>query len=85
MKRSSFTEDQTIGILKSTRPGFPWPICAASTPTAMLLLQVESQVGDMDVNVAKRLKGLEDEKARLKRLLAYVASTVLPRSNYKCQ
>jgi putative transposase len=34
------------------------------------LLQVEGQVGGMDVSEARRLKALEDENAKLKRMLA---------------
>ena len=35
MKRSRFTEDQIIGILKEHEAGFPASICAASTASAM--------------------------------------------------
>jgi putative transposase len=53
MKRSRFSEEQIIGILKEHQAG-NW----------------RNKYGGMDVPDAKRLKALEDENRKLKKLLA---------------
>jgi putative transposase len=71
MKRSRFTKDQIIGILKKHEAGFQSPICAAKHGVSdATVYKWYAKYGGMDVSEAKRLKGLEDENARLKRLLA---------------
>ena len=54
MKRSRFTEEQIIGILKEHASIYKW----------------KAKFGGMEVSEAKRLRTLEDENTRLKRLLA---------------
>ena len=51
------------------RPGRRRPMCAASTGSATSY-KWKAKYGGLDVSDAKRLRSLEDENARLKKLLA---------------
>jgi putative transposase len=71
MKRSRFTEDQIIGILKEQEAGVPVAdLCRKHGVSNASIYNWKAKYGGMDVSEAKRLKGLEDENARLKKLLA---------------
>ena len=71
MKRSRFAEDQIIGILKEHEAGISVAdLCRKHGVSAATVYKWKAKYGGMDVSEAKRLKGLEDENARLKRLLA---------------
>ena len=76
MKRSRFTEDQIIGILKEhgsivAQNGVSMAdLCRKHGVSDATVYKWKAKYGGMDVSEAKRLKGLEDENARLKRLLA---------------
>ncbi len=71
MKRSRFTEDQIIGILKEHEAGVSVAdLCRKHGVSDATVYKGKAKYGGMDVSEAKRLKGLEDENARLKRLLA---------------
>ena len=71
MKRSRFTEDQIIGILKEHEAGVSVAdLCRRHGVSDATVYKWKAKHGGMDVSEAKRLKGLEDENARLKRLLA---------------
>ncbi len=71
MKRSRFTEDQIIGILKEHEAGVSVAdLCRKYGVSDATVYKWKAKYGGMDVSEAKRLKGLEDENARLKRLLA---------------
>jgi putative transposase len=71
MKRSRFTEDQIIGILKEQEAGVPVAdLCRKHGVSNASIYKWKARYGGMDVSEAKRLKGLEDENARLKKLLA---------------
>ena len=71
MSRSRHTEAQMIAALKQMEAGRPAAEVArevgVSAPT---LYQWKAKYGGMDVSDARRLKGLEDENRRLKKLLA---------------
>ncbi|MFC3183269.1 IS3 family transposase [Cypionkella sinensis] len=71
MKRSRFTEDQIIGILKEHEAEISVAdLCRKHGVSDATVYKWKAKYGGMDVSEAKRLKGLEDENARLKRLLA---------------
>ena len=71
MKRSRFAEDQIIGILKEHEAGVSVAdLCRKHGVSDGTVYTWKARYGGMDVSEAKRLKGLEDEKAGLKRLLA---------------
>ena len=71
MKRSRFTEDQIIGILKEQEAGVPVAdLCRKHGVSNASIYKWKAKYGGMDVSEAKRLKRFEDENARLKKLLA---------------
>jgi putative transposase len=71
MKRSRFTEEQIIGILKEHEAGVPVAdLCRKHGVSNASLYKWKAKYGGMDVSEARRLKALEDENARLKKLLA---------------
>jgi putative transposase len=71
MKRNRFTEDQIIGILKEQEAGVPVAdLCRKHGVSNASIYKWKAKYGGMDISEAKRLKALEDENARLKKLLA---------------
>ena len=71
MKRSRFTEEQIIGILKEHQAGMSASeLCRKHGISDATFYNWRSRYGGMEVSEAKRLKRLEDENAKLKRLLA---------------
>ncbi len=71
MKRKRFTEEQIIGILKEHEAGISVAeLCRRHGVSDASIYKWKAKFGGMDVSEAKRLKALEDENAKLKRLLA---------------
>ena len=71
MKRSRFKEEQIIGILREQEAGRPTAeVCRKHGVSGATFYKWKSKFGGMDVSDAKRLKSLEDENAKLKKLLA---------------
>jgi putative transposase len=71
MKRSRFSEEQIIGILKEHQAGMSAvDLCRKHGISDATFYKWRSQFGGMEVSEAKRLKSLEDENRRLKKLLA---------------
>jgi putative transposase len=71
MKRSKFTEEQIIGAIKQHEAGSKTPdICRKLGISEQTFYKWKSKFGGMDVSEAKRLRALEEENAKLKRLLA---------------
>ena len=71
MKRSRFTEEQIIGVLKEHDLGAKTAeLCRKHGISEATFYNWKSKFGGMDVSDAKRLKTLESENARLKKLLA---------------
>ncbi|MER8453440.1 IS3 family transposase [Mesorhizobium sp. M1428] len=71
MKRSRFSEEQIIGILKEHEAGVSVAdLCRKHGVSDASIDNWKARFGGMDVSEARRLKALEDENTRLKRLLA---------------
>jgi len=71
MKRSRFSEEQIIGILKEHQAGLSAAeICRKYGISDATFYNWRPKYGGMDVSEAKRLKALEDENKKLKKLLA---------------
>ncbi len=71
MKRSRFSEEQIIGVLKEQEAGMPTAeVCRRHGVSPATFYKWKSKYGGLEVSEAKRLRALEDENGRLKRLLA---------------
>ena len=71
MKRARFTEDQIIGVLKEHEAGAKTGDLARKHGVSeATLYNWKTKYGGLEVSEAKRLKQLEDENAKLKKLLA---------------
>lgn len=71
MKRSRFTEEQIIGILLEQEAGVPVAdLCRKHGLSSPTFYKWKAKYGGMDVSEARRLKALEEENAKLKRMLA---------------
>ena len=71
MKRGRFSEEQIIAILKEHEAGLPVvDLCRKHGVSDASIYKWKARYGGMDVSEARRLKTLEEENARLKRLLA---------------
>ena len=71
MKRSKFTEEQIIGILREQEAGAKTAeLCRRHGISSATFYAWKAKFGGMEVSDAKRLKALEEENAKLKRLLA---------------
>ena len=71
MKQSRFTEAQIIGILKEQESGTPTSeVCRKHGISSATFYKWKAKYGGLDVTEARRLRTLEAENAKLKKLLA---------------
>ena len=76
MKRSRFTGEQIIGVLREQAAGLSTAeVCRKHGISTATFYGWKAKFGGMEVSEAKRLKQLEDEDAKLKRLLPTRCST----------
>ena len=71
MRKSRFTEAQIIGMIKEQEAGRATAeVCRRHGLSPATFYKLKAKYGGMDVSDAQRLKALEDENGKLKRLLA---------------
>jgi putative transposase len=71
MRRSRFSEEQIIAILKEQEAGVPTAdVCRRHGVSSATFYKWKAKFGGLEVSEAKRLRQLEDENAKLKKLLA---------------
>ena len=71
MRKSRFTEAEIIGMIKEQEAGMPTAeVCRRHGLSPATFYKLKAKYGGMEVSEAARLKALEDENAKLKRMLA---------------
>ena len=71
MKRSRHTEEQIIAILKEQEAGAPTAeVCRKHGISSATFYNWKAKYGGLSVSEAKRLRALESENTRLKKLVA---------------
>ncbi len=71
MKKSRFTDSQILAILKQSEAGTPvTELCREHGMSSASFYKWRSKFGGMDASMMKRLKELEAENARLKKMYA---------------
>lgn len=71
MKKSRFSEEQIIGFIKEAEAGMPVAeLCRKHGFSDASFYKWRAKFGGMDVSEARRLRDLEGENAKLKKLLA---------------
>jgi len=71
MKKSRFSDEQIIGMIKEQESGIATAeVCRKHGISTASFYKYKSKFGGLDVSDARKLKALEDENAKLKKLLA---------------
>jgi putative transposase len=71
MRKSRFNEEQIIGILAEQEHGLTTAqVCRKHNVSSATFYKWKAKFGGMDVSDARRLRGLDEENRKLKKLLA---------------
>ena len=71
MKKSRFTDSQIIAVLKQAEAGTPVPeLCREHSISSATFYKWRSKFGGMEVSMVGRMKELEEENRRLKKMYA---------------
>ena len=71
MKKSRFSEEQIVGILKQSEAGLgTGELCRQHGISNATFYNWKAKYGGLEISEAQRLKQLEDENRKLKRLVA---------------
>ena len=71
MKKSRFTDEQIIGMIKEQESGIATvEVCRKYGISSASFYKYKAKFGGLDVSDARKLKALEEENAKLKKLLA---------------
>lgn len=71
MRKSRYTDSQILGILRQSESGVPTPdLCREHGMSSATFYKWRSKFGGMDASMMKRLKELETENKRLKKMYA---------------
>ena len=71
MRQSKYSDSQIMAILKQSESGVPTPeLCREHGMSSATFYKWRSKFGGMDASMLKRLKELEDENRRLKKMYA---------------
>ena len=71
MRTSRYTDSQIMAILKQNEDGAKVPdLCREHSMSAAMFYKWRSRFGGMDTSLMKRVKELEDENRRLKKMYA---------------
>ena len=71
MRKSRFTEEQIIGMIKEQESGTPTSdVCRKYGVSSASFYKYKAKFGGMDISDARKLRALEEENTKLKKLLA---------------
>ncbi len=71
MKKSRYSDSQILAILKQAEAGTPVPVlCREHGMSSAAFYKWRAKFGGMDASMMKRVKELEDENRRLKKMYA---------------
>lgn len=71
MKKSRFTEAQVVGVLKESEAGVATPeLCRKHGISGTTFYKWKAKYGGLDVSDVAKMRSLEDENSRLKRIVA---------------